>query len=95
MISNDSIIKTIFFYLVLVNVIGFTLMGVDKNRSVKHKWRIREKTLFLIAFIGGSLGVYAGMKTWKHKTKHRYFVYGIPGILFIQFLLAYLIIRKW
>ncbi len=95
MINNESLIKFVFFYLVLINVIGFTLMGVDKNRSVRHKWRIREKTFFVIALIGGSLGTYVGMKTWKHKTKHRYFVWGIPGILMIQFLLVYLVFTKW
>lgn len=93
--SKLLIIKISFFFLVLINVIGFTLMGVDKNRSKKNKWRIRERTFFIISLVGGSLGTYVGMKVWHHKTKHSHFVWGIPGIFLIQFILVYLAITKW
>lgn len=59
-------------------------MGIDKRKAIKHAFRIPEATLFLIAFIGGSIGSILGMYTFRHKTRHWYFVYGMPFILIVQ-----------
>ena len=75
-------------YLVIINLIAFFLMAMDKSRARKHQWRIPEKTLFLSAIIGGSIGAIAGMYTFHHKTKHWYFVIGMPAILILQVVLA-------
>ena len=75
-------------YLAVINLTGFAMMGIDKRRAVKKRWRIRESTLFLVALIGGSAGCLIGMRTFHHKTKHWYFVYGMPAILILQLLLA-------
>ena len=74
----------ILIYLVVVNGIGFLLMGLDKAKAKVGAWRIPEKTLFGIAFIGGGLGVWFGMETFRHKTKHWYFKYGVPAIFIIE-----------
>lgn len=74
-------------YLVLANLAGFMLMGVDKRRAKKKQWRIPEKTLFLSAIAGGSVGALYGMHLFRHKTKHKSFVFGIPAILIVQLLL--------
>ena len=71
-------------YLLSVNLLGFLLMGIDKRKAKKKKWRIPEKTLFLAALAGGSPGCIAGMYVFHHKTKHWYFVVGMPCILVIQ-----------
>ncbi len=73
-------------YLLIMNIIGFALMGIDKRRAVKRLWRISESTLFVVAIIGGSLGSIIGMRVFHHKTKHWYFVYGMPAILIIEIL---------
>ena len=73
-------------YLSLINVTGFFLMGVDKNRAKRGAWRISEKTLFGCALLGGSLGTTIGMHVFHNKTKHWYFKYGMPLILMIQVL---------
>ena len=75
-------------YLAIVNITGFIIMGVDKSKAKRRKWRIPEATLFLVAAIGGSRGSIAGMYTFRHKTKHWYFVVGMPAILVIQIALA-------
>lgn len=75
-------------YLALVNVIAFAVYGADKRRAKKDKRRVPEKTLFLLAIIGGSVGALAGMYTFRHKTRHWYFVWGIPAILVIQIALT-------
>ena len=75
-------------YLAAVNLLAFTVYGADKHRAKKDKRRVPEKTLFLLAIIGGSVGAWAGMYTFRHKTRHWYFVWGIPAILLVQVALA-------
>ena len=80
--------KTILIvYLMLINLIGFAAMALDKRRAIRHKWRIPERTLFLIALLFGSIGVLTGMYVFRHKTKHLSFSIGIPAILVAQLLL--------
>lgn len=71
-------------YVIIINLTGFFLMGIDKRKAVKHAFRIPESTLFIVALIGGSLGSLLGMYTFHHKTRHWYFVYGMPAILILQ-----------
>lgn len=68
--------KTLHILLIIyavMSVIGFALMGIDKSRAINHKWRIKEATLFLTAFLGGGIGSTLGMFFFRHKTKHWYF----------------------
>lgn len=74
----------IVFYFIVLNLIGFALMGIDKRRARKNLWRIPEKTLFLAALLGGSIGSLIGMYFFHHKTRHWYFVAGMPAILILQ-----------
>jgi len=71
-------------YLVVVNVIGLAIMGIDKQKAKRGRYRISEKTLFFVAFLGGSIGVKIGMEMFRHKTHHKKFVYGIPAIIVLQ-----------
>jgi uncharacterized membrane protein YsdA (DUF1294 family) len=73
------------FYLVIVNIVSFAIMGIDKSRAKRKAWRIPERILFLFAIIGGSIGSILGMYYFRHKTKHPKFVFGYWIILFIQF----------
>lgn len=69
-------------------MVGVSIMYIDKQRAIKHKWRIPEKTLFLIAIVGGSIGTWCGMYLFRHKTKHVKFVIGFPLILIIQIIIV-------
>lgn len=71
-------------YLTIVNLLSFALMGIDKRRAVRDAWRIPERTLFLSAILGGSIGAIAGMLFFHHKTRHWYFRFGMPAILILQ-----------
>lgn len=77
----------IILYAVAVNVISFIMMGVDKRKAIKRAFRIPESTLFILAIIGGSIGSIAGMHLFHHKTRHWYFLYGMPVILALQIIL--------
>ena len=75
-------------YLLLINAAGLLIMLIDKRKAIKNRWRIPEKTMFTVAVLGGSLGVYAGMQLFRHKTKHAKFYIGVPLILAIQIILS-------
>lgn len=77
----------IIIYLLVVNVAAFIMMAVDKRRAKRHAWRIAEAHLFLSAILGGSIGEWAGMYVFRHKTRHIHFVVGMPLILFLQIVL--------
>lgn len=76
--------KYFLIYLAAINIIGFVMMYIDKRKAMKHRWRISERALFITALIGGALGVYAGMKKFRHKTHHKQFVFGIPAVIVLH-----------
>ena len=80
------------YYLILANLVGLVLMGVDKSKARRHRWRIPERMLFLSAILGGSLGATAGMWLFRHKTRHWYFVVGMPAIMILQ-IAAFILLR--
>ena len=75
-------------WLAVINLLTFIVYGADKRRARKGKWRVPEKTLFLLPLLGGSIGALLGMRVFHHKTKHWYFVWGVPAILLAQLALA-------
>ena len=82
----------VLIYLTSINLVSFVTMGIDKQRAVKHAFRVPESTLFLYAILGGSIGSIIGMHLFRHKTRHWYFLYGMPFILVIQLILAVILI---
>lgn len=84
--------KYLLIYLLIINLIGFFTMFLDKQKARRGKWRIPEKTLFLLALIGGSLGTTLGMHVFHHKTKHWYFKFGMPLIFVLQLIVAFMLL---
>ena len=80
-------------WLLFINLAGLYLMWADKQRAKRKQWRISEKTLFLVALLGGALGIMLGMQRFRHKTKHWYFKYGMPVIFLLE--AATLIYTMW
>lgn len=85
---NDNILLLLIIYLVAINIAGFASMALDKFFAIKHMYRIPEKTLFLFALLGGSIGSNLGMQLCRHKTRHWYFVVFMPAILISQIVLV-------
>ncbi len=81
-------IKYCLYYLLFINIITFMMYGIDKLKAKKGKWRISEATLLMMAVVGGSIGAWAGMRIWHHKTMHKKFQYGIPAIIIMQIALV-------
>ena len=94
MINIEEIftIKNIIIYLVLINLIAFLAMFIDKRKAKKGKWRTKEATLLTLALIGGSIGALIGMYKFHHKTQKPRFFIGIPVIIILQILLIVAII---
>lgn len=90
----QNLLKYLLYYLAAINLVTFLVYGIDKLRAKRGAWRIPEKTLFVLPLLGGSVGAIMGMKVFHHKTKHWYFKYGLPLILFLQLaLIVWLKIR--
>ena len=79
-----SVITILLIYVAVINLFGFFIMGIDKQKARKRAFRIPEASLFTVAIIGGSIGTIAGMFAFRHKTRHWYFRYGMPAILVLQ-----------
>ena len=77
-------------WLLVINLATFAVYGADKRRARRGAWRVPERTLLLLPLLGGSIGALLGMRVFHHKTKHWYFVWGVPAIL-----LAHLALAAW
>ncbi|AIQ66852.1 MULTISPECIES: DUF1294 domain-containing protein [Paenibacillus] len=80
-------VQVVLLWFALINIIGYVVMSEDKNKARKRRDRVPEKTLFLLAFMGGALGVLIAMYHKRHKTRHTSFVIGIPLLLLLNILL--------
>ena len=85
---------TTLIILLAINMLTFTIYGIDKYKAIKWLWRIPESRLLLLAAMGGSIGALLGMIIWQHKTLHIKFICGIPLILALQALLILYIVPK-
>lgn len=92
---ESSLLKYFLIYLVIINIIAFLAMYIDKRKAKYGRWRIPEQTLLILAIIGGSIGAIAGMYTFKHKTKKLRFSVGFPVILILQIVLIFSIWRDF
>lgn len=81
-------------YLIIINIVGISVMGIDKAKAIRHVWRIPEKALFGVSLLGGSVGTWAGMYLFRHKTRHWYFVVGMPLILAMQIMIGTFFLGK-
>ena len=66
-------LKPFLYVFAVLSITAMILYGVDKRRAKRGAWRIPEKLLLGIGFLGGALGALLGMYLFRHKTKHWYF----------------------
>ncbi len=71
-------------YLAAVSILAVILAAHDKSAARKHKWRVREDTLLLVAALGGAVAMLLTMLTIRHKTKHAKFMVCLPVIIALQ-----------
>ncbi len=80
-------IKEVLLYLLVINILGFFAMGIDKYKAKMGSWRIPENTLFSFCFLGGGIGTIVGIYVFRHKTKKKKFTVGMPLILVLEILI--------
>jgi len=85
--KNPDMLKYLIVYLIIINLVGFIAMAIDKRRAKKGEWRIKEGTLFIITLLGGGFGTIGGMYAFRHKTKKLKFTIGLPTILITEIVL--------
>lgn len=89
-------IPNILLYVLIINVIGFCAMWIDKRKAQHGSWRIQEKTLFTITLLGGGIGTILGMYAFRHKTQKLRFTLGFPVILISEIvLIIYFLIEMY
>ena len=89
-------IRNIIIYFIIINLLGFLMMYIDKKKAIKGKWRISEKSLFVVTLLGGGIGTNIGMNMFRHKTKKMRFSIGFPTIPIVEIaLIIYLIIKVY
>ena len=93
-INNIFSIKNVVIYLLVINVITFLTMLIDKKKAEKGRWTIKESTLLTLALLGGSIGEMLGMYVFRHKTKKPRFFIGVPVMLVLQIILLIMIFIK-
>ena len=87
--------KSFVVYILVINIITFLCMGLDKWKAKRGAWRIKEGTLFTLVLLGGGVGGIAGMYVFHHKTQKPKFKIGFPTILIIEvIILVYYLITK-
>lgn len=85
--------KNIFIYLLIINLLGFLAMFIDKKKAQKGRWRISEHALFMFDWLGGGIGTITGMYIFRHKTQKKKFTIGMPIILILEVIfLIYMIV---
>jgi uncharacterized membrane protein YsdA (DUF1294 family) len=84
---KDVLYTLVTIYMLIMSIVGFVIMGIDKRKAIKRGWRISERTLIFIAFIGGALGSFLGMHIFRHKTKQLKFIILLPLALLLNILL--------
>lgn len=87
--------KYLEIWLALINLSALLMVGYDKHQAKANLWRVPESRFFLLALLGGAAGVFAGMRAFRHKTKHPLFTLGIPVMLVINLVCLYLILVKF
>lgn len=93
--ENPEYVTYLIVYLIVINIVGFLAMLIDKRKAEKGRWRIKEGTLFIITLLGGGIGTIAGMYTFRHKTKKLKFTVGLPTILIVEIVLVVYLLMKY
>lgn len=81
-------------YIILINVIAYFIIYIDKQKAINKKWRISEKSIFILAILGGSVGAYISMFVFRHKIKKWYFALGIPCIIALQVYIFLILVKS-
>lgn len=71
--SYKTLLLFAVFHLVCINLTTFIAYGVDKNAAKKGAWRVPEKDLHILEFLGGWIGAWIGQKVFHHKTVKKSF----------------------
>ena len=85
-------VRFLIVYFFLINIVTLITFGIDKRMAQQKRNRVQESSLMLLSALGGAAGGLAAMYLFRHKTKHAKFFLGLPALLLIHLMIAFLII---
>ena len=94
MSQNSLFMSFLFWYFPLINLVAFSVIGVDKRLAIQQKWRISERNLLLTSVIGGTIGSGLAMLIFRHKTSKMSFLWKFFLIGILQVFIAYFYVIK-
>lgn len=94
-IFTKILVQILPIYTLVINIISFVTMWYDKRKAIKNEWRIRERTLMLMAFFMGAAGIFLGMYIFGHKTRHKKFTIGVPLCLLVNIVVVSVTAAMW
>ena len=94
MSQNSLFMSFLFWYFPLINLVAFSVIGVDKRLAIQQKWRISEGNLLLTSVIGGTIGSGLAMLIFRHKTSKMSFLWKFFLIGILQVFIAYFYVIK-
>lgn len=64
---------SLILYIICINLVTFFMFAWDKYTAIKGQWRIPERTLLMVALVGGSAGAIIAQQRLRHKTRKQPF----------------------
>ena len=95
MYFNPTALGIILGYYVLINIVLYVTMVIDKKKAIKDQWRIPEKNMFILAVLGGGLGGLCAMVFKRHKNRHMDFILVFTMTSILHMVAAFLLIGKF
>lgn len=90
-----SVLPYISAYLAVIGLVAIIMTVYDKRAASKGGWRVKERSLLIVAALGGSVAMLATMRIIRHKTKHAKFMVGIPVIIVLQIAMVVKVVARW
>ena len=95
MYFNPTALCIIFGYYILINLVLYITMVIDKKRAIKDQWRIPEKNMYILSVLGGGLGGLIAMVFKRHKNRHMDFILVFTTTAILHMIAAFLLIGKF
>ena len=95
MYFNPTALAIIIGYYIIINIVLYVMMVIDKKRAIKDGWRIPEKNMFVAAVLGGGLGGLCAMVFKSHKNRHMDFILVFTMTAILHMVAAFLLIGKF
>jgi uncharacterized membrane protein YsdA (DUF1294 family) len=86
-------VSALLLLLVVLNAVSFAMFGIDKRRARRGDRRISEQALLLSGLVSGTIGAWAGVFAFRHKTRKPAFLLPLAAATLIDLAVVWLLLR--